>query len=893
MSVLLNMNKKLLVFVVLIVVFSFQLLQGQNYSISGHIYEDGKQKKPLFLVAVFIKNTNKFTTTDENGFFKINSPGGEITICTSILGYERTEDDYFISADTTGLNIYLKELNLALDEVVVTAQSSQSKSGSSTYKIGEQAIKQIQPLSAGDILQLLPGASVSNPDLNSVSQANLRNVATSSTKFSEANSFGTSVIIDGAQLSNDANMQASNPSKSTFGGNNVVNRGVDLRQIPASNIESVEIVQGVANVKYGNLTSGAIIIKRKAGYSPWNINFNAFPNTYQAGFSKGFVTKKIGSVNTNFDYAFSNASPISKKYFYQRINFGLRWSDVLNKEMNWTNTLSFDFGSQTDGIRFEPEEVVYSFTDTENSNYILNNFGSFDLFGRVSYTINASYSHQYTYSEQLNSDGPLPLVESTEAGTYRGGFTPLAYTTALEMIGAPLSLHANIEQDQNFRLKGFNFDLNYGFDYNFNKNYGSGRSISGDAVSIDAYLPGVRGAKFHELPASVTYSGYFQNDLSKSFKNQSYLLKTGIRYDNMIGIYNLLSPRLTFSAKYFNSLRLRAAWGLSYKAPAMLTLYPGPIYTDISNFSWYPNNPLERLAIVTTFVHQPINENLKPSKGETYEYGVDWEKGEWNFHLTFFRKFLTNGIATENHLRILPNQSYKVIDRPDDLPPVVEPDTIANYPHLYYLYKNNLFLRTDGIEFSASLPRIKATNTRITFNGAYNKSFSKTSSPSLGVVSYITEVQENRFGVYEAASYTNEVFRSNITIVQHMPLIRLLVTLRVENKWINKRSADGGSIYPYAYYDKNGNYYEIPEGDRNSPEYDNLVLVLTDYEFFPQPSYSNFHLQIRKESMQGHSFSFYANNFWWHNPTYYDPIELKMIRLNGSLSFGFGVTFKI
>lgn len=864
---------------------------SDNYILKGKV-SSFISRSPLFFATVFVKNSNRYTTTDENGEFLLTVPSGNIVISVSIIGYETLERSFNIIDDVENVVFFLREQNLALNEVVVTAESTQSKSGSSTYKIGEQAIQQIQPVSVKDILQLLPGGKITNPDLTNVSQISLRNAAPENSIYTNANSFGTSIIVDGVQLSNDANMQADNPSRGTDGGKNTVNRGLDLRQISASTIESVEVVEGVANARYGNMTSGAVIIKRKAGETPWLIGFNALPSSYQTSISKGFTNQKVGSLNMNVDYAFANSSPISKKYFYQRISGGVRWTKLLDSKLNWTNTVSYDLSTQLDGTRFEPEELVHTFRKTRNANNIISVNGALDLAGRLSYNLNANYSYQYTMMEDYKSDGPLPTIEATEPGTYRGGYTPLAYMMELEMIGAPLTIRGNIEHEQNIKIYNAFVALNYGIDFSYDKNFGSGRNISGNVVSPASGFPGNRAAKFHEIPASKTYSLFAQSDLTREYDKVSFVLRTGLRYDYMIERYNLLSPRLSLSTKFYNKFRIRAAWGLSYKSPSMITLYPGPSYLDLINLSWFTNNPLERLAVITTFIEKQDNSHLKPSKGETFEVGLDYESHGFSFNLTAYRKNLSNGISTEPYLKIYPNQVYKVTDRPKDLPPVIEVDSIANFPRVLYRYNNNLSTDTDGLSFSVNFPKINLTNTRFSITGAYNDTYTNNNSPSISSSIFLTGSQKTRYGVYNNVSYSYQTFRSNLTLIQHFPLIRLLVTMVMENSWINKRLAYGYSIYPNAYYDMEGKYFDIPEAERSSEIYKDLFLDENQYEYYPEPHYSNFHLQIRKETKQGHSFSFYANNFWWHNPTYYDPIDLRFIRLNSGLSFGFGATFK-
>ena len=68
-------------------------------------------------------------------------------------------------------------------------------------------------------------------------------------------------------------------------------RGVDLRTVSAGNIESMEVIRGIPSVEYGNLTSGVVVVKTKAGHTPWEAKFQTDPNSKQVFAGKGFNLK--------------------------------------------------------------------------------------------------------------------------------------------------------------------------------------------------------------------------------------------------------------------------------------------------------------------------------------------------------------------------------------------------------------------------------------------------------------------------------------------------------------------------------------------------------------------------------------------------------------------------
>lgn len=865
---------------------------AQTVSIKGKVF-DAKTKKPLYYSVVNLKGTYMYDLTNEDGSYTLSEvQPGKYIMYISVLGYQAQENEITINKSRTELNIYLHPSSLDLEEVTVTAQASQSKSGSTTYKIGSQAIQQVQPISVSDILQLIPGNQVGATDLSNAAQVNLRNADGDS---EDINSFGTAIIIDGNQLSNDANMQVYNSATGESGGTNVANEGVDLRSISASNIESVEVISGVASAKYGNITSGAVLIKRKAGYTPWRASFNTTPESYQAGINKGFRMNRGGFLNVDFDYTYSNVSNTSRKDYYQRINTGLRWTKEFSKRLSWTNNMAFSYGYSFDGERSDPDEtVVTSQTESKNQAFSLSNNGSLNILGRTNYSLSVNYTDQYT-KKKLMEDGPIPIIESLEEGTYYTNYSDISFYQTTELFGAPVNVNARFDTEQLFKTGALKHSTNIGMEYSFNKNYGKGKVLPSEGQVASVTGPGSRESNFHDVPASHIYSAYFQDDINYAGEKSNYLLKIGARYDYMIEKYHLLSPRLSFSAKYFDKFRIRAAYGLSYKAPSMLQLYPGPAYFDIINLNHYANDESRRLAVVTTYIYQPDNTFLKPSRGDTFEGGIDFEHKKWNFRLTGFRKKITDGITSYNQLKTFEKEIWEVVEEYDDAQPLVQYSGESIYvSSTMSAYANALESTTTGLELTAQFPKIKATNTSIHLSGSYLKTNSHRDVPTLKSSVTLSGTQLNRYGVYETPSYNTTISRSKLTLVQHIPEIKLLITMITEANWKYKYAVDEyPSIYPIAYYDGAGDYVEIPEEQRTSEEYSDLVSSNTYYESTPTPTYFNFHLQIRKETKQGHSFSFYANNFLWHNPDYIDTANNVRVYLNSRVSFGFGMNFKL
>ena len=145
-------------------------------------------------LASFVVNNTIGVVTDQKGAFKLDKlKGGPITYNVSFLGYSPVERKLVLSADIKDLRIALTPLSLRTGR----GRGDGAATGAgSTSKIGEEAIRHIQPMSIGDMFQLLPGNLSVNPNLNGVGQAAIREIGTNAN-----NALGAAVIVDGAPLS--------------------------------------------------------------------------------------------------------------------------------------------------------------------------------------------------------------------------------------------------------------------------------------------------------------------------------------------------------------------------------------------------------------------------------------------------------------------------------------------------------------------------------------------------------------------------------------------------------------------------------------------------------------------------------------------------------------------
>jgi len=207
-----------------------------------------------------------------------------------------------------------------LQEIVVTAEEHTDKTSASVLQ--KEAMQHIQPSSFTDILQTLPGGTTKDPNLTHTNTIRLREASNGSSDSNyDASSLGTSFVIDGAPVNTDANMQyVQSDASGSDAKRNSVGAGVDMRTISTDDIEKVEIIRGIADPEYGDVTSGVVKIERTSKPTPWRARFKADGFSKLFFFGKGIGWNKEQTVlNFGLDYLNAKANPTNTLENYQSI----------------------------------------------------------------------------------------------------------------------------------------------------------------------------------------------------------------------------------------------------------------------------------------------------------------------------------------------------------------------------------------------------------------------------------------------------------------------------------------------------------------------------------------------------------------------------------------------
>ncbi len=892
------------------------LTSQESRGLQGEV-RDRKTREPVIGAAIQIRETERWTISDEQGHFVFGQlKPGAYTLEIRCLGYEQKVEAFRFDKGVE-LTVLLVPTAYDMEEVNVLAKKGSSMASSST--IASAAIEHVQATGLSDVMQLLPGNLAVNPDLSKPQQMAIREIGR------DVNSaMGTSILVDNAPLSNDANLQAMATSVARKGGfSSVAGAGVDLRRISSDNIESVEVIRGIPSVVYGDLTSGAVVVKTKAGYSPFSFRLKADPKTKQLAAEKGVrLPSSGGFLNMNIDYLSSYSNVVSRYEGYKRLTGQLAYSTTWMKaSMPLTFHARLGAFGTLDNARTDPDALVAEEEYESAEKGVRLNLGGKWLLNKrflsdISYTWSLSSARQESYQKMYRSSsgGVAPVSLALEAGENEGIYLPTEQLTELRIDGRPVNVFGQLTLKKVLHFdNGFINSLLAGGDYRFNKNYGAGQLYD---VANPPFISSLssRPRSFRSIPAQAHYSLYLEDRLVLPLGTRRLKLQGGLRLNNFqprrlvksdVGFY--LEPRLNISFELLNKrnnrlfrmLSLNAGIGKTHKAPSLLYLYPDRAYYDLSVLDYYTGNPETRMAVFNTLVYDTENPVLRPSDNLKQEIGLEFVAGPVSGSITFFRENLSHGFQFNSRYEFI--SSYRYLR--DSIPPGTKPDpgSLPTEDFAYIIsYRspgNNRRTLKSGIEFVFKFGKIDALYTSFNLDGAYLRTvrcFSTVDYPRLP--SSASPEQFKRIGMYPAGeSKVSERLNTNLRMVTQVPALRMILSTTLQMVWFDKYYYPFYDEAPIYLFDRKGNITPYTEAMRSDPAYmryynekrDNYYLT----ELLPPLFLAN--IRLSKEIGERMKLSFFVNNFMNYRPMYQYIRSESYTRRNPSIYFGSELIVKI
>lgn len=865
-------------------------------TISGKI-TDKDTSTPL--AGVFIKDikTESWSFSDSKGGFIITLPYYEdVELNFSLLG--KMEKNVEIKNDQNFVTVSLENNTLHLKEVIVTANKQKQYS---ELTLGTNAINNVQAFSLDDVLKQLPGQVTTNFNLNEFKNIVFRTAAKTSLSY-ETKAFGTAFVIDDIPISNNANMQAHNPNSGlgdSFGTkiNTFTNtdKGVDLREISTNNIEEITVIQGIPSAKYGDLTSGLVLITNKVGRSNYKISTSIKDATSQVNLAKGYDINTNNSMNVSFGYLDSKADPRDNILDFERINGNISWQHK-NKASTIKNTLSASFRMNLDDAKSDPDDITAMVVKNEKKGFSISNNLKWKpkniWVDGITTATSFSYDKQFSRRDRWVNVAASAATDSYEEGIHEAIIVPSQYTSISTVEGIPISTYFSLETTKTLTNEAkWVHSLTFGTSTRTSMNKGEGRknAVTGLYNHYTLTVGGnsklaYRDYDFNNTRTETQFSAYIEDKIFKKFENNQILnISLGLRYDNQSGNESF-QPRINSSYKFNKTFNMKGGFGLSSKAPSLNQLYTGDRYLDRligSGIYTYPG--IYQKAWIQTLITPGDNLNLKPTKSYRTELGIDANLPFASINLTGYYNKLFDAFSGER----IP--VYKEVPKAEVTVVGTEiPTYQINGTEKFYYFTNSITnngtAEDKGLEIFINFKKIKSLNLDISMNASY-----VTSKDFSAVKNYLASsdlISPERYGVFDSRPSVQENFTIRSNFNYHIPAVGLLISISSEHTLLQSLKTPIGN-FPNGYLDTQLVYHEIPVEDRtNNQKYGHLMQNTKETDNKIQNVLHNFHLRVSKDFLNGFGVSVYATNFLNLKPYYYDEAGIKALAKIASLSFG-------
>ncbi len=815
---------------------SSEIFAQSKGSVKGRVIDENNQ--PLLSANVILVGTNIGTTTNFEGIFKIkNVPPGKYKLKVSFVGYKSKIKTVKVFANKVVMvNFQLFPESFKIGGIVVTAKEDLLPTDAeSKTEINAGEIEHFQATSLKDVLDLVPGVQKSeNPGLNKTSQIAIRG-----DEADRLSAFGTKIIIDGEPISNNANLQFEALTGSKFGYSSM-GGSVDLRLIPADNLQAVSVITGMPSVRYGDFSNGIIELSTKMGARPNRLKVKNNPTTSEANFGGGIALGQ-NSLSYNLNVARSQRDLRITGDEYTRYTGQLVYSTLLfNKKWKAHYKVS---GQAV----YDEEEPKNDLSRTNNYNRGFNI--GFNTWGKIKPFNDVSHFNYNFYVNMNRVNSRKSHLVSDYLITPQGD-TLASYIGAVETKGIQWTSGARLEWQNVFFTGDYIHKFLAGSEWEYDANTGQGVVFDTlyNYYGVDSRK---RPYSFDSIPGQLLWSLYAEDRITGTF-GVDFSLMFGFRYEmyrpyafNFSGLWGdgdivkshqgtFFNPRVSLQLYLSKSNQLRINLGRTSKSPPMSTVYPPE-----QVFAW--RNPVD--SVVNYF---RINKRVPDLKGyQATQAEISFDQKLFNklgFTVTAFyrdRKNQPQGVF-HNIFKEVDNNGKKEI----------------YYVDTYFLSQNIGKYFSKGIEFSLRTAKIKPLNMSFKITGSYL--YSK--SPSIGYnYSLYPDTSLGEYpnyhvpGVsvdtvmgwtYPSSGKWRDRFQINYYVKYTNRKLGMWVTLRAEQ----------------LVYDRYQNFSLRPvDYTKLTPQA--LAVRRFQEAIFSKPVKWLFNFNVSKSLFSGAEVSFYVNNF--------------------------------
>ena len=959
MTYLLTLYRSLLgVLALLLLVPSMAYSQDRKaLMLSGRI-TDLRTSEPLEGVVVQLPGIGLWTMSDEKGKYSIsNITTSEISVRYTLMGYKTQTMDISLENEANTLDVKMQEQSLSLDEVVVTAQR-RTETQTTSYIIDRQALNHSQVINLNQITTLLPGGKTVGDQNLATQSSRIALHARAASEMGNA-SFGTAIEVDGQRLENNAVM---NETKGTdlrnVGTSNIESVEVVVG-IPS--VEYGDVSNGMVKI---NTRKGRTPFTAEVMLEPKTKMLSI-----GKGFS---LPGKLGVLNVSAEHTRSVSDLSSPYTAYMRNNVEVAYSNTLRDKSGRPMHLSAHLSGNIGGFNSEADPDEFLDTYTKTSDNMLRGGVKMNWLIDRSWISNLSLQANFSYrnmQEETNANkssaSTQPYIHTTEQGyqvaqTYDENpnadivLSPTGYWYVRSFTDSrPLTYSFKAKADWSRKWKNTANRMMLGAEVNGSGNMGQGLYY-GDMRTAPTW----REYRYDVLPFMNNMALFLEDKFSTSIGRKSTLhLTAGLRADMTLisnsayGAKVNLSPRL--NAKYvfwqgqeslISDLAVYGGWGRSVKQPSFAVLYPAPAYSDKLSFA--PGTTADGSTFYAYYT-QPVtpvhNPSLKWQSANQSEIGVETTIGGTRISLSAynnktFNPYVSRTIYTPYSYRLttqadietgctIPsaNRQY-IVDKNSGIVTVRDITGKQADQALGYRQQNTFAAQTEyangspivrrGIDWIVDFAQIRPLRTSIRIDGNFYhyKGLNQTIVSSTGWASASMDGTPYKYIGHYAGSSTasngsiSQQLNANLTLVTHIPKIRIVFSLRLESTLYTYRQslseyADGSlrgyllesaddfhgtqqygiynkdayvAVYPEYYTSWDAPEEKVPflekfiwarENDRELyQDLSKLVVKLNTSYFFNEErvtAYYAANLNVTKEIGNVASITFYARNFFY------------------------------
>lgn len=817
---------------------------------------------------VMIKELQIGCASDLKGNYIIrNIKPGQYNLEVSFVGYEKSTRKINIQAGMIiEINFRLKQSAFQIGGIEVVGTTDLIPKDAATKTIIQSGeIEHYQASSLKDVLDLVPGVQkTDNPGLAKTSQ-----IAVRGDEGDALSAFGTLIVVDGTPMSNNANLQFERLTGSKFGTSNI-GRGVDLRTIPADNIESIEVITGLPSVRYGDVTAGVINVQTKIGPAPHRLKVKDNPDTREANFGGGIMLGESGlSYNVNLAQSERDIRKTGDEYV--RLTGQAVFSSVL-----WDNAMTMNnkFNFQTIYDEEEPKGDV-QMTRNYNRGFTLgaSSWGKYkpiDEVSSIDYNVFVTMRRENTMKSSLKQSDLRILPTGDTISTYLG---------KVETRGVEWTIGGRLEWNRVFYTGDIIHKILIGTDPQYNANTGEG-VVFDTLFSYYGVESGKRPYRFDDIPGQFLVNFYAEDKMTGNFIFD-FSLMFGVRYEmyrpykfNLAGLWgdgNLIeshqgtyfNPRLNLMIFLSENNQVRLNAGTTSKSPSMSLIYP---VDEV--FTW--RNPIDSTISYFRFTRRVPD--LKGYREAQYEISYDHKFSNMiGTSVSAYYKRRGNEPKSQTQ----PAFTFAVLD-----------DKV----YVYYLGNRSISenlggTESKGIEFALRTAKVRPLNMEFQVVGSYNfiknwrGGYYYSSTPDTARGQYPNYIvpdvpTDTLYGWTYAPTNHNwsDRFQLNYYVKYTCAPLGLWVTLRAEQ----------------LVFERNQSLDRAPQ-DFDKLNETQKIQYLFDREIRRKPNKWLFNLNISKSLFAGAEVSFYVNNFLddpairTYNST---PTNLTEEIRNPSLTYG-------